>query len=201
MVLTMVARAAIRARSRWWDLVPHQIGLLQHLAGERIAGMRARLVHDHRQRRLDRMGEIADVGARALDDLPIGIDERIGLARQRRDLDRKPAFQPLGAAGADIGNRIRNALERREAVTHLEDRGQQQHDAERGEGAAEIIVEAARLIEDLGGIAGDADQELAVGAEIDRPLHHAQALAFGPVDIAEADAGSGQLGAVLLELG
>ena len=50
------------------------------------------------------------------------------------------------------------------------------------------------------GVAGHADQELAVGAEIDRPLHHPQALALGPVDIAEADAGRGQLGAVILEL-
>ena len=140
------------------------------------------------------------MGARALDDLAVGVDQRVGLARQRRDLDGKLALQPFGAAGADIGDRFRDPLERRQAEADLEDRGQQQHDAERREGAAEVVVEGAGLVEDLGGVAGDADQEFAVGAEIDRPLDHPQALAFGTVDIAEADAGGGQFRAVLLEL-
>ena len=50
------------------------------------------------------------------------------------------------------------------------------------------------------GVAGDADQKFAVGAEIDRPFHHPQRLAFGTVDIAEADAGRGQIAAAILEL-
>ena len=73
------------------------------------------------------MREIADMGARALDDLAVGVDQRVGLARQRRDLDREFALQPLGAAGADLGERFRNALERRQAEADLEDGGQQQH--------------------------------------------------------------------------
>ena len=81
------------------------------------------------KRRLDGMGEIADMGARALDDFPVGVDQRVGLARQWRDLDREFALEPLGAAGADIGDGFRNALQRRETKPHLEDRGQQQHDA------------------------------------------------------------------------
>ncbi len=96
---------------------------------------------------------------------------------------------------------FRNALQRRKAEADLEDRGQQQHDRQRGEGAAEVIVEAARFVENLGGVAGDADQELAVGAEIDRPFHHAQVLAFGAVDIAETDAGRGQFGALSSSFG
>src|SRR5258708_3625069 len=59
---------------------------------------------------------------------------------------------------------------------------------------------AAALLENLGGSAGDADQELAVGAEIDRPLHHAQVLPLRSVDIGLADAGRRQLNAALLEL-
>ena len=96
------------------------------------------LVDDDRQRRLDGMGEIADMGARALDDFAVGVDQRVGLARQRRDLDREFALEPFGAAGADIGDRFRNALQRRKAEADLEDGGQHQHDAERGEGAAEV---------------------------------------------------------------
>ena len=95
---------------------------------------------------------------------------------------------------------VRNALQRREAEADLEDRGQHQHDRQRGEGAAEVVIEGARFVENLGGVAGDADQELAVGAEIDRPFHHPQALALGTVDIAEANAGRGQVGALLFEL-
>ena len=85
------------------DLVAHDVGLLAHLGGERIVAARGRLVDHHRQRRLERMREIADVGARALDDLAVGIDQRVGLARERRDLDRERAFEPLGRAGADRG--------------------------------------------------------------------------------------------------
>ena len=73
------------------------------------------------------MGEIADMGARALDDLAIGFDERVGLARERRDLDRKAALQPLGGAGADRRQALGNALERSEAKAHLEHGGEQQH--------------------------------------------------------------------------
>ena len=141
------------------------------------------------------------MGARALDDLAVGVDQRVGLARQGRDLDREFALQPLGAAGADIGDGIGDALQRREAKADLEDRGQHQHDRQRRKRAAEIIVEGAGFLENLGGVAGHHHQEFAVGAEIDRPLHHAQGLAFGAVDIADADAGRGQLDALLLELG
>ena len=79
------------------------LGLLAHLGGERIVAVRGRLVHHHRERRLERMREIADMGARALDDLAVGVEQRVGLARERRDLDREVAFEPFGAAGADRG--------------------------------------------------------------------------------------------------
>ena len=52
------------------------------------------------------MREIADMGARALDDLAVGVDQRVGLARERRDLDRERAFEPLGRAGADRGEAV-----------------------------------------------------------------------------------------------
>jgi hypothetical protein len=70
-------------------LIAHDRGLLAHLGGERIVAAAGRLVDDHRERRLERMREIADMGARALDDLAVGVDQRVGLARKRRDLDRE----------------------------------------------------------------------------------------------------------------
>ena len=98
---TVSARREPRALEMARDLVAHDVGLLAHLGGERIVAARRRLVDHHRERRLQRMREIADMGARALDDLAVGVDQRIGLARQRRDLDRETAFEPLGRAGAD----------------------------------------------------------------------------------------------------
>ena len=82
------------------------------------------------------------MGARALDDLAVGFDQRIGFARERSDLDRKIAFQPLGAAGADGGEAFGNALERRQAEAHLKHGGQQQHERERAEGDHQRAVEA-----------------------------------------------------------
>ena len=46
-------------------------------------------VDDHAERRLQRMGEIADLGARALDDLAIGVEQQIDLGGERRDVLRK----------------------------------------------------------------------------------------------------------------
>ena len=57
-----------------------------HLFGER----RRRgvgLVDDHAERRLERMGEIADLGAGALDNVAIGANEQVQLVDQRRDFD------------------------------------------------------------------------------------------------------------------
>ncbi|MGY4235531.1 hypothetical protein ACVIIW_004478 [Bradyrhizobium sp. USDA 4449] len=88
----------------------------------------------------------------------------------------------------------------RRAEADLEHGRQQQHDPERGEGAAKIVVEAACLIEDLGVVAGDADKVFAVGAEIDGTLDHAQVLPLGPVDVSETNAGCGELGALVFQL-
>ena len=49
-------------------------------------------------------------------------------------------------------------------------------------------VEAARLLVDLGGVAGDRDEIAALLAEIDGALDEAQLLAFGAVDVSLAGA-------------
>ena len=90
------------------------------------------------------------MGARAHDDLAVGVDQRVGLARERRDLDREVAFQPLRRAGADRRQALGDALERRQAEPDLEGGHQQQHDPEHAEGDEQCAVEAARLLVDLG---------------------------------------------------
>ena len=126
---TVSARRHARALEMARDLIAHDVGLLPHLLRKRIVGAGGRLVHHHRERRLERMGEIADMGARALDDLAIGVEQRVGLARERRDFDRELPFEPLGLAGADGGELLGDALERQQAEPHLEGGGQQQHRA------------------------------------------------------------------------
>ena len=58
-------------------LIPHHIGLLQDLGGEGIYPVGGCLVDDDGERRLDGVGEIADMGTRALDDLAVGVDQRV----------------------------------------------------------------------------------------------------------------------------
>ena len=87
------------------DLVAHDVGLLQNLGGERIAGVDRGLIDDDRQRRLDRVGEIADMGARTLDNVAVRVDQGVGLARQWRDFVRKVALEPFSPPGADVSER------------------------------------------------------------------------------------------------
>ena len=92
------------------------------------------------------------------------------------------------ATRTDGGETLRDALERRETETHLKGRGQQQHDPQHPEGDDEGAVEAARLLVDLVGVAGDGDEIAPLLAEIDGPLDEAQLLAFGAVDVSLAGA-------------
>src|SRR5262249_41187318 len=80
------------------DLVAHDFGLLAHLQGERIAALTRGLVHHDRDRRLQCVCEVADMGARARHDLTISVDERISFARKRSDLDWEGAFKPFRPA-------------------------------------------------------------------------------------------------------
>jgi len=69
-----------------------------------------RLVGQHSERGFQAMGEIADMGAGALDDLAVGVDQRVGLACKRRDFLRKLSGQSLGSAGADGCETVGDAL-------------------------------------------------------------------------------------------
>src|SRR5258705_8782658 len=98
------------------------------------------------------MSEVADVRARACDNLTIGLDQRVGVARQRRDLDREAALEPLGGTRADRRETRRNALERRKPEADLKGRDQQEHNTYDCKGSAQRPVEAMRLVIDLHGV-------------------------------------------------
>ena len=63
-----------------------------------VAAERAAFVEQHGQRRLQRMGEVADLRARALDDALVVLDQRVGLVGERLDLGREAAVEPLRRA-------------------------------------------------------------------------------------------------------
>ena len=84
-------------------LIAHDLGLLAYLEGEWLAAVGGGFVEHDRDRRLEGMGEIAHVGACARDDLPIGLDQGVGLACQGRDLHWEGAFELLRIACANGG--------------------------------------------------------------------------------------------------
>ncbi len=105
------------------------------------------------------MRQIAHMGARALDDLTIGIEQRIGLARQRRDFDREAALQLFGLCRSGCAaSCCEMRLSGDEAELHLETGRQQQHQRKTAEGDDQGAVEAADLVFDFGGIAGNRDE-------------------------------------------
>lgn len=67
------------------SLRAHQIAMLRL--------QRAGLVQKHGDRRFQRMCEIADLHAGALDDAPVAVDQRIDFVRQRLDFAREFAFE------------------------------------------------------------------------------------------------------------
>ena len=114
------------------DLGAHHFGLLGHLRRER-AFMRARFVADHAERRLERVREIADMGARPVDDLAIGLDQLVQLLLQRPDLVRQLAFELLGVARADRGEILADAAERLQPEADLEKGRSQEPEPEHAE--------------------------------------------------------------------
>src|SRR4029079_10059809 len=100
------------------DLVPHQLRLLDDLAGKR-AVLLPRFIGNDAERRLERMRKIADMGARPVDDLSVGLDQGIELLLERPDLGGKLALQPLGIAGADRREVMPDGAQRREAEADL----------------------------------------------------------------------------------
>ena len=173
------ARGKPRAFELTRHLVAHDVGLLQNLVSERIGAARRGLVDDDRQRRLQRMRQIADMGARALDDFAVGLDQGVGFARQRSDLDREFALQTFGAAGADRGEALGNAGERRQPEADLQRRRQQQRHGQRGKRNGDGAIEAVGFVVDFRGVAGHRNQITAVAAEIDVAFDQAQFLVLG----------------------
>ena len=79
-------------------LVAHDSGLFEHFLRKWLGAARGGLVDHYRERRLQCMGKITDMRARALYDFFIGLDQGVGFARERRNLFGEFSGQALGAA-------------------------------------------------------------------------------------------------------
>ena len=100
------------------DLATHQGDLAADQLGERTLTA-ARLVGQHAERRLQAVGEIADMGARALDQRLVVLEQRVELSRQRLDLGGEVTLKACGRAAADGAERAAQAAQRLEAEAHL----------------------------------------------------------------------------------
>ena len=97
----------------------HLVHMLGDLAGEGRCVV-TRLVDHHRQRRLQGVGQIADVRAGALDDLLVGFEESVELVLQRFDLLRQAGIEADGLARADGGEPLLHLVQRQQAEADLE---------------------------------------------------------------------------------
>ena len=159
------------------DLVTHQLRLFDDFSGKRAIFL-TRFVGDDAERRLERMGEIADMGARPVDDLAVGLDQGIELLLERPDLGGKFAPEPLRIARADRSKVMADGAERREAEADLEQRRHHEPEPEHAECSNQHHAELAEVAFDLGRIAGDG---VGIGSGLsacrpDLALDHAQAL-------------------------
>ena len=87
------ARRHARAVEIEVDLIAHRPRPARRPCG-RAGCLVPRFVDDDGERRLQGMSEVTDLRARAVDDILVGVDERVELGLQWLDLGRQLAFEP-----------------------------------------------------------------------------------------------------------
>ena len=96
----------------------HDLCLFANLDGERAA-IDIGFVDDDAERRLERMREVADLRAGALDDLVVGGDQQIEFAGERGDVVGEVADDAIGIAAANRGDALLQAPQWAESEPHL----------------------------------------------------------------------------------
>ena len=168
------------ARQMMVDLLAHLArGLLDQTA--EFVFLRAGFVGKDAERRLQRMGKIADMGPRAFQHFPIAVQQAVQFLGQRFDLARELAFQPRRPAGADIRKRQTHPVQRLQAETHLNEKRAQQHDAEHTHGGGDPSIEMGDIPFQFRAVGGHCEgHRHIISGQRDTPLQHAQMLAFRP---------------------
>ena len=159
----LAGRDRPRARQVMVDQAAHLGDLAADQGGERAVAALGLVVQD-RERRLEAVGEVADVGPGALDQGLAVVEQGVQLERQRLELGRQPALEPARAAGADRGERRLDPPERRERDPDLEQERAQEPEKEAAQRQRQQAVEAPLLGGHLGAVAGDREQAAAPAA-------------------------------------
>ena len=134
------------------------------------------------------MGEVADLGAGAVDNLLIRFKNRVQLVDQGRDFGRKIAFDAGPLAAPQLAQRTAHAVERTQAPAGLDEGGGDQADTEDGERDRHAGAEGKRLPLQRAGIAGDGEIEGAAAFQRDAAGEEAQRLVCWPRQAPSDDA-------------
>ncbi len=169
-------------------LAAHRGRLPDHRLAQ-IAAIGGRFVHDHGERRLERMGEVAGVGTRFLRLALIMREQLVQLLHHRRDLDRQAFVDPRDPARPHRRDRTPHLAQRPQPERRLEGRHHDQAEAQDREGAhqrpsqdGDLLVEAAAILRHL-----EAPDDRRSGqARI--ALHHAQRLVLELVAVIDVGA-------------
>ena len=115
------------------DVASHGLGLARHDVGQ-LAGLERGLRQHDRDRRLEGVRQIADMGALSLDHILVMSDQGVQLGGQRFELGGVLALDPLDLALAHIGDFAAQSEQRLQANPDLDDHGGQDagaHDHQR----------------------------------------------------------------------
>ena len=158
------------------DLLPHALGLTGDDIGQRPRA-RGGLAEDDAERGLQAMGEVADVGALALDHLLVVGDQGVEFAGQGFELHRPGSRQPLGDAGAHGGDLAAQGEERLQADAHLDDHRGDEAGAQKHKGHGDGGGEGARVAIERGAVlGGDEHQRTGDARQAGLEDGHAQGL-------------------------
>ncbi len=174
------------------DLGAHGLGLADHQVGQgagRVGGFR----QHHRERRLQGMGQVADVGALAIDDFLVVGDQGVELLGQGLQLGRIAAGDALGLARAHLHHLAAQVEQRFQAHPHLQDHRQDQepagHHQEGGGADGEVAHVAVHRRAVLG---GHEDHRRLHAGQAPGQGHHPQGFVLGTLGVVVDGRAQGQ---------
>ena len=157
------------------------------------------------------MSEIADLGARALHDVAIGVNQQIELAGEGREIMREIAFDFVGFAAPYRGDSFLQLPKRFQAIAKLRRRRDNEGQRENREGDHEVKLETGDLRFDFlgrrGNLIGGIDDAFArnrsvrlLVVEDDKDLNRQIAVADIATPGEDSSTGPGELGEPQFEL-
>ena len=122
------------------DLIAHQMRLLGNLGAE-CAFVFVRLVGDDGERGFQGMRQVANLCARAIDDVLIGFNECVELGLQRLNLGRQLAFEAFDLARPYARQTSLDPAKWQETETHLKNRDRQKAQSDESQRARDAGTE------------------------------------------------------------